>query len=188
MRKVIESTLVSLDSVIGDPMTWANGYFGKQAQEVALAQLQVSDAMLMGRHTYEMFAAASDAGTDAYSERMKSIRKYVFSSTLQRADWNNSVIIRGNVAEAVARLKQEEGQDLVFYGHGPLGQSLLEHHLLDELRLWIHPLLLGSGTLLFRQGEKTALKLVSTRTIENGVVILTYQPDAARSGLSKETL
>jgi dihydrofolate reductase len=98
------------------------------------------------------------------------------------------VIIRGNVAEAVARLKQEEGQDLVFYGHGPLGQSLLEHHLLDELRLWIHPLLLGSGTLLFRQGEKTALKLVSTRTIENGVVILTYQPDAARSGLSQETL
>jgi len=178
MRKIIESTLVSLDGVIGDPMTWVNGYFGKQAQEVALAQLQVSDALLMGRHTYEMFAATSDAGTGAYNEKLKSICKYVFSSTLQRADWNNSHIIRGDVADAVTRLKQEEGQDLVFYGHGPLGQSLLEHHLLDELHLWIHPLFVGSGKLLFRQGEKTALNLVSTRTLEQGVVILTYQPDA----------
>ncbi len=179
MRKVIESTLVSLDGVIGDPMTWVNGYFGQQAQEIALAQLQVSDALLMGRHTYEMFATTSDAGTGAYNEKLKSIRKYVFSSTLQRADWTNSHIIRGNVAEAVVRLKQEEGQDLVFYGHGPLGQTLLEHHLLDELHLWMHPLFVGSGTLLFRQGEATALNLVETRTIENGVVILTYQPDAA---------
>src|SRR5579884_849576 len=179
MRKVIEATLVTLDGVIGDPMTWVNGYFGKQAQEVALAQLQVSDALLMGRHTYEMFAAMSEAGTGAYNEKLKSIRKYVFSSTLQRADWNNSHIIRGNVADAVGRLKQEDGQDLVFYGHGPLGQTLLEHHLLDELRLWIHPLLVGSGTLLFRQSEKTTLKLVETKTLEQGVVVLTYQPGAA---------
>src|SRR5258708_3881054 len=93
--------------------------------------------------------STADAGTGAYSERMKSMRKYVFSSTLERADWNNSVIIRGNVADAVARLKQEDGQDLVFYGHGPLGQTLLDHHLLDELRLCIHPLLVGSGKLLF---------------------------------------
>lgn len=179
MRKVIESTLVSLNGVIGDPMTWVNGYFGKQAQEVALAQLQVSDALLMGRHTYEMFATTSEAGTGAYNEKMKSMRKYVFSSTLQRADWNNSQIIRGNVADAVARLKQEEGQDLIFYGHGPLGQTLLEHHLLDELRLWIHPLLVGSGTLLFRQSEVATLKLVATKTLEQGVVILTYQPGVA---------
>jgi dihydrofolate reductase len=94
MRKVIESTLVSLDGIIGDPLTWINGYFGQQAQEVALAQLLVSDALLMGRHTYEMFAAASDAGTSAYSERMKDIRKYVFSSTLERADWNNSALFQ----------------------------------------------------------------------------------------------
>jgi len=179
MRKVIESTLVSLDGVIGDPLTWINGYFGKQAQEVALAQLLVSDALLMGRHTYEMFAATSDAGTSAYSERMKSIRKYVFSSTLERADWNNTMIIRDNVADAVSRLKQGDGQDLVFYGHGPLGQTLLEYHLLDELRLWIHPLLVGSGKLLFRQSEKTTLKLVATKTLEQGVVVLIYQPGAA---------
>ena len=185
MRKVIESTLVSLDGVIGDPMIWVNEYFGKQAQDVALAQLLVSDALLMGRHTYEMFAASSDAGTSAYSERMKSIRKYVFSSTLERADWNNSVIIRGDVADAVSRLKQEDGQDLVFYGHGPLGQTLLEHHLLDELRLWMHPLLVGSGTLLFRQGEVATLNLVETKTLEKGVVILTYQPSEAR--LQKES-
>ena len=180
MRKVIESTLVSLDGVIGDPMTWANEYFfGKQAQEDALAQLLASDALLMGRHTYEMFTAMSAAATGDYIDRMNSIRKYVFSSTLQRADWNNSIIIKGDVPAAVARLKQEDGQDLVMYGHGPLGQTLLEHHLLDELRFWIHPLLVGHGTLLFREGKKTPLKLVATKTLETGVVVLTYQPGAA---------
>jgi dihydrofolate reductase len=110
---------------------------------------------------------------------MNSIRKYVFSSTLERADWHNSTIIRGDVAAEVRKLKQQTGRDLIMYGHGPLGQTLLEHHLLDELQLAINPLFVGCGTLLFREGEKTTLKLVATKTRANGVVVLSYQPAVA---------
>ncbi len=176
MRKIIESTLVSLDGVIGDPMVWANDYFDHEAQADALERLLASDAMLMGRRTYEVFAKAWPALTGEYAGRMNSIRKYVFSSTLERADWHNSTIIRGDVAAEVGKLKQQDGQDLVMYGHGPLGQTLLEHHLLDELHFAIHPVLVGRDTLLFREGEKTTLKLVATKTLGTGVVVLSYQP------------
>jgi dihydrofolate reductase len=176
MRKIIESTLVSLDGVIGDPQVWANDYFDKEAQAGALEQLLASDAMLMGRRTYEVFAKAWPALSSEYADRMNSIRKYVFSSTLARADWDNSVIIRGDVAAEVAKLKQQDGQDLVIYGHGPLGQTLLAHRLLDELHFAIHPLIVGGGTLLFREGEKATLKLLGAKTLGTGVVVLSYQP------------
>lgn len=104
------------------------------------------------------------------------MRKYVFSSTLKKADWNNSTIIKGDVAAEAAKLKQQNGKDLIIYGHGLFGQTLLNHHLLDELNLSVHPLLVGGGKLLFREGEKSTLKLVGTKTRGNGVVVLTYQP------------
>jgi dihydrofolate reductase len=176
MRKIIESTLVSLDGVIGDPQVWAGDYFDKEAQTGALAQLLASDAMLMGRRTYEVFATAWPPLSSEYADRMNSIRKYVFPSTLARADWNNSTIIRGDVAAEVAKLKQQDGQDLVIYGHGPLGHTLLAHHLLDELQFAIHPLIVGGGTPLFRDGEKTTLKLLGAKTLGTGVVVLSYQP------------
>jgi dihydrofolate reductase len=176
MRKIIESTLVSLDGVIGDPHLWAMNYFDNEAQEDSLEMLLASDAMLMGRRTYEIFAGVWPARTGDYADRMNGIRKYVFSSTLERADWNNSTIIRGDVATEVAKLKQQDGQGLVIYGHGPLGQTLLEHGLLDELRFCIHPLLVGRGGLLFREGEKTNLKLIAKKTLGTGVVVLSYQP------------
>jgi len=176
MRKIIESTLVSLDGVIGDPHLWAMNYFDNEAQEDSLKMLLASDAMLMGRRTYEIFSGVWPARTGDYADRMNSIRKYVFSSTLERAVWNNSTIIRGDVAAEVAKLKQQDGQGLVMYGHGPLGQTLLEHGLLDQLRFWIHPILVGSGRLLFREGEKTILKLIAKKTLGSGVVVLSYQP------------
>jgi dihydrofolate reductase len=107
---------------------------------------------------------------------MNSIRKYVFSSTPDTAEWSNSVIISGDPADAVAELKQQGDGDLVLYGHGPLGQALFELHLIDEFRLWVHPLLVGQGTLLFRDGARAALRLAATQTLTPGVVILTYQP------------
>jgi dihydrofolate reductase len=176
MRKVIESTLVSVDGVIGDPPVWAGEYFDQEAEKAALEQLLASDAMLMGRRTYEMFAAMSLTGTSDYAEAMNSIRKYVFSSTLEKADWNNTTIISGDVPAAVTELKQQDGHPLVMYGHGPLGQTLLEHRLLDELHFMIHPVFVGQGTLLFRDMEKTALTLVGTKTLDTGVVVLSYQP------------
>jgi len=176
MRKVIESTLVSIDGVIGDPPVWAGEYFGTEAEQAALEQLLASDAMLMGRRTYEMFAAMSLTATGGYADRMTSIRKYVFSSTLEKADWDNTTIIRGDPATAVAELKQHDGHPLVMYGHGPLGQTLLEHQLLDELHFMIHPVFVGGGTLLFREIGKTPLRLAGTKTLDTGVVVLSYQP------------
>jgi dihydrofolate reductase len=176
MRKVVESTLVSLDGVIGDPQVWANEYFDEEAMSLAHRQLLVADAMLMGRRTYEIFAATWPAYTSAYADRMNNIPKYVFSSTLDTAEWSNSVIVGGDPEQTVAELKQQGDGDLVMYGHGPLGQALLEQHLLDELRLWIHPLVVGRGTLFFREGASTALNLATTQMLASGVVILTYQP------------
>jgi dihydrofolate reductase len=176
MRRLIASTLLALDGVIGEPRVWASEYFDAEAQEKALEQLMASDAMLMGRHTYEIFSQTWPNISGPYADRMNAIRKYVFSSTLHDTGWNNSTIVRGAVAAEVTKLKRHDGQDLVMYGHGPLGETLLEHDLLDELQFAIHPRLVGGGALLFREGQKTKLNLVETRTLRTGVVILTYQP------------
>jgi len=175
MRKIIESTLVSLDGVFGDPHIWATQYFDQEAEEYALELLSAADAMLMGRHTYEFFAAAFPHQTGNYGARVNDIRKYVFSNTLKKADWTHASIITGDVVAEATKLKQQDGNDLVIYGHGLLGRTLLASHLLDELKLWIHPLLVGRGQLLFREGEKTRLKLVATRTLRTGVLVVSYQ-------------
>ena len=110
---------------------------------------------------------------------MNSFRKYVFSSTLTQANWDNSTIVREDAAAAVARLKQQDGADLLLYCHGPLAHTLWEHGLIDELRLSIHPVLAGRGQLLFWESGKTPLKLDSVTTLGTGVVVLSYQPEKA---------
>src|SRR5262249_48899556 len=99
---------------------------------------------------------------------------FVFSSTLQQAEWSSSTIVRGDVVAEAAKLKEQEGRDLVIYGHGRLGQTLLENGLLDQLKVWIHPLFVGPGQLLFRDGRTAKLKLETTRTLRSGTVVLTY--------------
>jgi dihydrofolate reductase len=174
MRKLIVSSLVSLDGVNGDPQSWASDYFDDQAAEESLAVLLDSDAMLMGRRTYEYFAPAWSAPSGPYLERINEIRKYVFSSTLTAAAWNNSTVVPGDPAAAVAQLKQQGAGHLVVYGYGLLAQTLLEHGLVDELNLMIHPVMLGSGTTLFRPGKRTNLRLESVTQHGNGVVALSY--------------
>jgi dihydrofolate reductase len=175
MRKIIESTLVSLDGVTRDPHLWITDYFDSEAEKYALELLSTSDAMLMGKRTYEFFATSFPRRTGEYGERVNGIRKYVFSSTLKKADWSNSYIVKGDVATNVAKLKSKAGKDLVIYGHGLLAQTLLTHHLLDELKLWIHPCFVGHGKLLFREGEKTNLKLIAQKTLATGVIVASYQ-------------
>jgi dihydrofolate reductase len=193
MRRIIESTRVSLDGVIGDLQAWGMPYLDLEAQHAAAKQLSVSDAMLMGRHTYEVLAAAWSGRTGEFADRINGVRKYVFSSTLEHAAWHNSTIVGGDVVAEVARLKQDGDRDLVIYGHGPLGQALIEHGLLDELRLSVHPLVVGRGTLLFRDGPITPLQLASARTLANGVVVLTYRTlraeatDARESGAARRS-
>ena len=164
MRKIIESTLVSLDGVIGDPPTWVGDYLDEGFQKDALERLLESDAMLMGRRTYEMFANTWAARTDPFASRINDMRKYVFSSTLEKADWKNSIVVKGDVVTEVRKLKQQAGRDLVMYGHGLLAQTLLKHGLLDELRVSIFPIIVGRGKLLFRDDESTTLKLVATES------------------------
>jgi dihydrofolate reductase len=178
MRRIIESTLVSLDGVIGDPHTWAGAYFDDAARQRSLEQLRDGDAMLMGRRTYEIFSALWPGAEGPYADRINEMPKYVFSSTLERAEWRNTRIVRGDVAAQVAALKRADGRDLIVYGHGRFGHTLLEHGLLDELHLYVHPLVVGRGTLLFQGGAQHRLEHLATRTFDTGVVGLTYRPRA----------
>jgi len=174
MRKLIVSSLVSLDGIYGDPQSWAGDYFDEQAVTESLAVLLESDAMLMGRRTYEYFAPAWSSPSGPYLERISEIRKYVFSSTLTAADWTNSVIIPGDPVAAVRELKDQGDRHLMIYGYSQLAQTLLEHGLVDELNLGIHPVMLGSGSTLFRPGKRMNLRLVSVTERGNGVVTLSY--------------
>jgi|SRR5262245_401745 len=176
MRKLVESTLISADGVIGEPHTWTGEHFGEEAVARALEQMRRTDAMVMGRGTYEMFSAIWAKPADDYSSAIYNVKKYVFSSTLERADWNNTEVVEGDVLATVAELKAQEGQDIVLYGHGGVGQALLEGGLLDEVKLWVHPVIAGRGTLLFRPGEPIGLTLAEAETTSTGVVILTYRP------------
>jgi dihydrofolate reductase len=174
MRKLIVSSLVSLDGIHGDPQSWAGEYFDEQAVEQSLAVLRDSDAMLMGRNTYEYFAPAWSPPSGPYLERINEMRKYVFSSTLTAADWNNTVIIPGEPVAAVRELKGQGDGHLVIYGYGQLPQTLLEHGLVDRLNFVLNPVMVGSGTTLFRPGKRTNLRLVSVAERRNGVVTLSY--------------
>ena len=176
MRRIVESTLVSLDGVFENPHIWATEYFDDEAENYALELLLASDAMLMGRKTYEFFAAAFPHQKGDYGRRINEMRKYVFSNTLKKAEWTNSSVIAGEVAAEAAKLKQENRKDLVIYGHGLLGRTLLKHRLLDELKLWIHPCFVGGGKLLFQEGETTHFKLITQKTLSTGVIVVSYRP------------
>jgi dihydrofolate reductase len=176
MRRVIESTLLSLDGVIGSPHLWASERFDEEARAAALQQLRASDAMLMGRRTYEIFSGLWPNQTGSYADAINAIPKHVFSSTLTDTDWSNCRIVRGDVTTEVKRLKRQGGRDLILYGHGPLGVALLEHGLLDELQFAIHPVYVGEGTPLLRQGAAATLELAGTHTLGTGVVVVTYRP------------
>ena len=173
MRKITESTFVSLDGVTEDPRAWAMGYFNEDAQKAALEQLQASDGMLMGRGTYEYFAAALPAGSP-YADAINAIRKYVFSSTLERADWNNSTIVGGYSADAIGALKDQVDGGIYVSGSGTLVRALLADGLVDELHLFVYPLALGTGAKLFGD-EPVKFTLAQTHSYDNGVLHLAYR-------------
>ena len=177
MRRILESTRVSLDGVIGNLKAWGMDYLDADAQKAAAAQLSRSDAMLMGRNTYQALSTAWSTREGEFADTINAIQKYVISSTLRSTDWSNSTILRGDVVTEVTELKQQDGQDLMIYGHGPLGQTLLEHGLLDDIRLSVHPIMVGTGTLFYRDAQKkTELDLVGSEPLPSGVIVLTYRP------------
>ena len=186
MRKLSVSTLVTLDGVVQDPGGfgetphggWSGPFFNDQAVQHAYEHLMACDAFLLGRETYELFKEYwQQVHEGEYAARMNSIPKFVASTTLSEPlEWNAS-LIDGDVAEEVAKLKQQAGKEILMYGSPTLMRTLAEHDLLDEYQFWVHPLVLGSGKRLFGDGfEQTSLKLIETKPLNTGVVILTYQP------------
>ena len=179
MRNLIEYTLLSVDGVFaGADISGFFEYRDEAYLRDGLGQLLACDAMLMGRTTYESFAKLWPGRTHPWADRINAMPKYVFSSTLETAEWNNSTIVRGDVVAEVTRLKQQEGRDLLIYGHGLLGETLLKHHLLDVIDLSIHPLVIGQGRSFFREGENTRLRLIAAKSFSKGIVKLTYEPQS----------
>jgi dihydrofolate reductase len=163
---------------VDEPRDWALPYDDHGAATYHADLLMNSDGLLLGRRTYEMFAALFPArsGEFPYVDRINSMPKYVASTTLKDLEWENSHLIEGDVAEGVTQLKEQPGQDLVMYGCHGLMHSLLEHNLIDEYRILVQPVLLGKGRSFLEDGaERVDLDLVDTTVIPSGVAVLTYQ-------------
>jgi len=175
MRNMIVSTYMTLDGVIDNP-SWTMPFWSDEIAQFQTADLFASDALLLGRKTFEGFKEAwpARAGSDAFADKINSMPKYVASRTLKTADWN-ATVLQGDVAAAVAALKQESGQNILKYGGGELLHTLLQHHLLDELRVLVYPVVLGEGERLVPQGSDTGLKLLESRRFDSGVIALIYQ-------------
>ncbi|MEI2610780.1 MAG: dihydrofolate reductase family protein [Candidatus Promineifilaceae bacterium] len=178
MRKVIVSTMMTVNGVIENPQFWSFDYWNDEISQYAYDQLFASDALIMGRLTYEVFAAAwsSRAGSDVFADRMNSLPKYVASRTVaEPLEWNAN-LIEGDVAAAIATLKQQSGQDILQYGCGELTYTLIQAGLVDELRLLVYPVTVNQGRRLLDEADKMGLKLLTTNTFSSGVMALHYQP------------
>src|SRR5436853_4448875 len=186
MGRIVVTEFVSLDGVMeapggGESYKHAGWTFdidrGKEGDKFKLDETLNSEALLLGRVTYEGFAAAWPSRTDEFAEKMNSMPKYVVSSTLEKAEWNNSTVLRGDVAEEVRKLKEQVDGVILVAGSARLVQTLLEHDLVDELRLMVYPVVLGSGKRLFGEtSDKKPLRLTDSRMVGDGVAILTYEP------------
>jgi len=186
MRKLIESTFVTLGGDIGAPQEWGPPYlFGPEPGEYSRELLFGADALLLGRKTYEGLSAGYTAMAEGepgppndFVARMHAIPKYVASTTLTELSWN-ATLLSGDVARQVAELKDQPGNYLLKYGTGPLDRTLVSEGLIDEFRIWIVPVTHGPGQSLFTDVPETSLELASARTFSTGVVLLTYVPAAA---------
>ena len=179
MRKVIVSEYLTLDGVMEEPGNWSFQFWSEESSKFKYDELFASDALLLGRVTYEGFAKAwpTMKDTGEFGERMNGLPKYVVSTTLDKAEWNNSTIIKANVVEEVSRLKSMPGQDILVVGSGKLVHTLMQHNLIDEYRFMVHPIILGSGKRLFRdESDAKVLRLVDTKPFSSGIVVLYYQP------------
>jgi dihydrofolate reductase len=178
MRKLIESTFVTLDGVIDEPHKWGSPYWDEEHNGYAAKLFTDTDALLLGRVTYEAFAQswpAMEAAGDETAVAMNALPKYVASRTLKETTWNAS-LIEGDVAEAVAKLKEEPGKNILKYGTGELDRTLLEHRLVDEYHFWVFPVFAGGGQRIFDGFDTTHLNLIRTTRFASGIVVNVYEP------------
>jgi dihydrofolate reductase len=190
MSRVVVSEFLTLDGVMQAPGGsdedreggfqhggWQMTYFDDAAGEAVSKGFEAAGGLLLGRTTYEIFAAYWPNQDEPFAVQINEMPKYVASTTLEEPlEWNNSSLLKGDVAEAVARLKEQPGKDLMVIGSGRLAQTLMRHELVDEYRLMIHPIVLGTGKRLFGDDDgKLPLKLVDSKTSSTGVLIVTYR-------------
>ena len=186
MGKIVVTEFMSLDGVVEDPGGSESFKYGGWSLEISrgeegdkfkLDEAFASDALLLGRVTFEGFADAWPSRDGEFADKFNTMPKYVVSSTLEEPAWSNSTVLKGDLGEEVAKLKQAHEGDVVVHGSAQLAQALLEQDLVDELRLMVFPVVLGSGKRLFGEtSDKKPLRLVDSKTVGDGVAILTYQP------------
>jgi dihydrofolate reductase len=187
MGKIVISENVSLDGVVQDPTGDEGfrhgGWFGQIGDKdreawakVELDEALGAEAQLLGRRSYEFFAARWPSRSGEWADRLNSMPKYVVSSTLEDPDWNNSMVLKGDVVNEVSKLKRELDGEIVVYASRQLVRTLMEHDLVDELRLMVYPVVLGAGERLFGEtSDKKSARLLDTRTVGDGLAYLTYE-------------
>jgi dihydrofolate reductase len=174
MRKLIVSAATTLDAAFKNPQDWSFGHMNDEVVTYATEQVLAADALIMGRDTFEVFAATWPERTGDFADRFNSFSKYVASRTLKASlAWNATLL--GNIGEDVARLKQQPGQNILQYGIGELTRTLVQLGLVDEIRLQVYPIVLGSGERIFESLPKTNFNLIETKRFSTGVVALHYQ-------------
>lgn len=182
MGTISSSTFVSLDGVINHMDRWHFDYVDDESDSLALEQIRAATALVMGRNTYEVYAAVWPGRDGEYADAINAIPKYVASTTLTEPTWQNTTVLTGDLVEAVRALRDRDDASILMHGYGPVARTLLEADLLDELHLWVHPHLAGVGEpadMLFQQGLNKKLHLSGVRTLASGVVVLTLtNPDA----------
>jgi dihydrofolate reductase len=185
MARIVVTEFVSVDGVMEDP-GGAEGFRhggwsfefsrGDEGDKFKLDETMDTDALLLGRVTYQRFADAWPSRTGEFAEKFNSVPKYVVSSTLDKAEWGNSTVLKGDVVDAVSKLREGPGGDIVVHGSAQLVRTLVDNDLVDELRLMVFPVVLGSGKRLFGEtSDKKPLRLVDSRTVGDGVSILVYR-------------
>jgi dihydrofolate reductase len=179
MRKIVVGEFVSLDGVMETPENWTFQYWTDEIGAQLGSSFVTSDAFLLGRVTYDTFKATFSHQSGGQADGMNNLAKYVVSTTLKSADWQNSTLIKGNIPDEIAKLKQEPGKDITVTGSATLVKTLMQHNLVDEYSLLVYPVVLGTGIRLFPNGIALSnLKLVETKSFSTGVVLLRYQTES----------
>jgi len=191
MGRIVVTEFVSLDGVMQDPggdSGWKHAGWtfeieqGEEGADFKLEEARNSEALLLGRVTYQGFAKAWPSVEGEFGDKFNNMPKYVVSSTLEKGDWKNTTVLRGDVVKEVSKLRQKPGGDIVVHGSAQLVQTLLEHNLIDELRLMVFPVILGSGKRLFGDTtDKKTMRLIDSKTVGKGVTILVFEPAARKA-------
>jgi dihydrofolate reductase len=180
MRKIVNSTFISLDGIVNHLDRWHFDYVDADTDALALEQLRGADGLLLGRKTYEVYAAVWPERDGELATIINTMPKYVASTTLTDPGWQNASVLEGDLVTAAGALRSDPSGDgtILMHGYGPVARTLLANGLLDELHLWVHPELAGVGgveDMLFHDGQVARLETIGTTTFGSGVVVLSYR-------------